>query len=155
MPSPMKISYQLIKPPMRLKEHIFYRKCIRNFLRSMDSCISQPSQSNFLRRRRGCQSKELFSAHGPHSTMSLLQIYFASRTHSQLSQVIQELVKLKFANQSIMNSEPRTKPGDVSVTHKRLPKTVTLASRDRLCINDDLRRKATDLDEGCRDLMKS
>lgn len=32
-------------------------------------------------------------------------------------------------------------------------RTVSLGSRKQLCINDELRRKTRDLDEGCRELL--
>lgn len=62
----------------------------------------------------------------------LAQIYFASRTHTQLSQLRVELLK--------------TPDGKT----KRL---VPLASRKNLCINEDLKRSGVDIDEGCRAML--
>ncbi|KAG8957316.1 ATP-dependent DNA helicase chl1 [Tulasnella sp. 419] len=60
------------------------------------------------------------------------KIYYASRTHTQLSQTISELRRTKF---------------DESI------RTVSLGSRKNLCINEELRQKGGDLDEACRELM--
>ncbi|KAF8579814.1 DNA repair helicase [Ramaria rubella] len=62
------------------------------------------------------------------------KIFYASRTHSQLAQLRGELLK---------------------TTHSTT-RVVPLASRKNLCINETLRAKgdnATDLDEGCRELL--
>ncbi|KAF8488344.1 helicase C-terminal domain-containing protein [Gautieria morchelliformis] len=64
------------------------------------------------------------------------KIYYASRTHSQLAQVRNELLK-----------SPDPTP------HTR---TLPLASRANLCINDALRARsatASELDEGCREMI--
>lgn len=63
---------------------------------------------------------------------SLLQIYYASRTHTQLAQTIGELGKTPFIGNT---------------------RTVSLGSRKNMCINDTLRAKGGDLDEACRELM--
>ncbi|KAG9003121.1 ATP-dependent DNA helicase chl1 [Tulasnella sp. 427] len=60
------------------------------------------------------------------------KIFYASRTHTQLSQTISELQKTSF---------------------KTNTRTVPLGSRKNLCINSELRSKAGDLDEACRELM--
>ena len=93
------------------------------------------------------------------------KIYYASRTHSQLSQIFPELSKLK--------SQPRvaaivsaSHELDAGRTHRKRPndedsasfdhfrwRTVSLGSRRQLCINEDLRAKGGDLDEKCRELL--
>ncbi|KAG9029470.1 ATP-dependent DNA helicase chl1, partial [Tulasnella sp. UAMH 9824] len=60
------------------------------------------------------------------------KIFYASRTHTQLSQTISELQKTSF---------------------KASTRTVPLGSRKNLCINEELRSKGGDLDEACRELM--
>ncbi|KAH7103380.1 DNA repair helicase [Auriculariales sp. MPI-PUGE-AT-0066] len=60
------------------------------------------------------------------------KIFFASRTHTQLSQLKGELLKT---------------PGG------KTTRIVPLASRKNLCINDDLRRSGVDIDEGCRSML--
>ena len=40
-----------------------------------------------------------------------------------------------------------------SATSARVTRTVSLGSRKQLCINDELRQKARDLDEACRELL--
>ncbi|KAG9022463.1 ATP-dependent DNA helicase chl1, partial [Tulasnella sp. UAMH 9824] len=60
------------------------------------------------------------------------KIFYASRTHTQLSQTISELQKTSF---------------------KANTRTVPLGSRKNLCINEELRSKGGDLDEACRELM--
>ncbi|KIO31578.1 hypothetical protein M407DRAFT_19513 [Tulasnella calospora MUT 4182] len=63
---------------------------------------------------------------------SCTKIFYASRTHTQLSQTISELRKTPF---------------------KANTRTVPLGSRKNLCINQELRSKGGDLDESCRELM--
>ena len=64
-----------------------------------------------------------------------MQVYYASRTHSQLSQFIGEIRKTPFAD----------------------TRAIALGSRANLCINDDVKRAAKgteDLNERCLDLQK-
>ncbi|KAF8333493.1 DNA repair helicase [Cantharellus anzutake] len=58
-------------------------------------------------------------------------IYFASRTHTQLSQTITELLKITGGSDT---------------------RSVSLGSRKNTCINEDLKERGGDLDEACREL---
>ncbi|KAJ7432344.1 helicase C-terminal domain-containing protein [Mycena latifolia] len=90
------------------------------------------------------------------------KIYYASRTHSQLTQILPELRRLKLSS-VVSSCEPsvdiprkRATPEDalgddeIPVAYSR---TVSLGSRKQLCINDEVRSKSKDLDEGCRELL--
>ncbi|KAK7048171.1 ATP-dependent DNA helicase CHL1 [Favolaschia claudopus] len=94
------------------------------------------------------------------------KIYYASRTHSQLAQVLPELQRLKLSpitaspaqcSHSVDIPQKRGAP-DESSTDDEMPviysRTVSLGSRKQLCINDDVRAKSRDLDEGCRELLE-
>ncbi len=94
------------------------------------------------------------------------KIYYSSRIHSQLSQVLPELRKLKLAPASVKNLHPTTGVQTPFTPQKRkleekdeedkvsvTTRTVSLGSRKQLCINDKLRSKARDLDEACRELL--
>lgn len=61
-----------------------------------------------------------------------MQIYYASRTHTQLSQTISELKKTSLGEKI---------------------RVVPLGSRRNMCINEELRAKGGDLDEACRELL--
>ena len=81
----------------------------------------------------------------------LFQIYFASRTHSQLSQFVSELRKTSFSRSSPSSSSP-------SSQSQRPIRIIPLGSRQNLCINDDVRKKAKGSNEAlgdlCTDLQK-
>ncbi|KAG8214759.1 ATP-dependent DNA helicase [Butyriboletus roseoflavus] len=103
------------------------------------------------------------------------KVYYASRTHSQLTQVIPELQKLKFDRVSctqysshnrsdkicsIPPSSDQRKKRSVEVdedeftgTNRRQWRTVPLGSRKQLCINEDVKSRPGDLDEKCRELQ--
>ena len=112
------------------------------------------------------------SNHGPklnEPEPTCTKIYYASRTHSQLSQILPELGKLKVHPQSnaavpvftdMCGSEPaspgRKRPdSEMSTDGEFHPqwRAVSLGSRKQLCINDELRATSGDLDEKCRELQ--
>lgn len=82
----------------------------------------------------------------PVETQNPVKIYYASRTHSQLSQ---------FASQLRLPNFPSSF-ADQQVPVERL-KYVPLASRKQLCINDDVKKwKTVDaINDACADLLKS
>ncbi|KZT72447.1 DNA repair helicase [Daedalea quercina L-15889] len=79
------------------------------------------------------------------------KIYYASRTHSQLAQVLHELRKLRI-NSSKRPLAEESNTGDADVQSNSV-RTVSLASRKQLCINEALQRRPGDIDEACRQLL--
>ncbi|KAJ3917495.1 helicase C-terminal domain-containing protein [Lentinula edodes] len=79
--------------------------------------------------------------------MTCTKIYYASRTHSQLTQVLPELRKLKIPRCNNLSSI-------CSDDHKYYQsRALSLGSRKHLCINAELRGRVRDIDEGCRELL--
>ena len=96
---------------------------------------------------------------------SRTKIFYASRTHSQLSQVVPELRKLRRFPATTTQSADAIKHGkrdqddlllsDLDQDHlSRQSRLVALGSRKQLCINEELISKGGDLDEACRDLLQ-
>ena len=100
------------------------------------------------------------------------KVYYASRTHSQLTQVLPELQRLKLLNSVQVTDRHKPAVEDVPIPRKRNAsqrdalepyadlencskqiRTVSLGSRKQLCINDELKAKTQDLDEACRELL--
>lgn len=71
------------------------------------------------------------------------KIYYSSRTHSQLAQVIGELRRLRISS-TISQTGGELAP---------VVRVVSLASRKQLCINKPLIDSGGDLDEKCRELL--
>ena len=105
---------------------------------------------------------------------SCTKIFYASRTHSQLSQVVPELRKLRREAYRVLDSSTASRPSMQvpmkNEARKRKYETmgseadccnghsetrfVSLGSRRQLCLNEELKAKGGDLDERCRELLQ-
>ncbi|TFY70336.1 hypothetical protein EVG20_g2668 [Dentipellis fragilis] len=105
------------------------------------------------------------------------KIYYASRTHSQLSQIIPELKKLRrstcksvnvdhdpqkitakgfktgFETEPCLGSRKHLLDDELNSENGLQTRVVSLGSRKQLCINEDMRRRGGDLDEACRETL--
>lgn len=83
-------------------------------------------------------------------------MFFASRTHSQLSQFVAELRKTPFAQGTPPRTSPTLFPTSEEPTQpaaiERPIRVIPLGSRQNLCINDDVRRKSGGNNEALGDL---
>lgn len=85
------------------------------------------------------------------------QIFYCSRTHSQLTQFINELHRVKMPPALPSESESPTQPQDRFATHEEF-KHLTLGSRKNLCINTNVAipsRSTSAINERCLDLQQS
>ncbi|KAG1822586.1 helicase C-terminal domain-containing protein [Suillus subaureus] len=142
-----------------------------------DDC--EDSQNNFSPAVRALMAKSGNNKRDPASQgdePSCTKIYYASRTHSQLSQVLPELTKLKFKHLALGSTVPdESTVGNMSRADRDLCqkkraledvdsdkceadlrrwRTVSLGSRKQLCINEDARSRPGDIDERCRELLE-
>lgn len=90
------------------------------------------------------------------------QVYYCSRTHSQLTQFIKEIQKSSFNNAAADGTDEArknsTQPDTSAMYFTEFFVTVAaLASRQGLCINDSVRRLPTvqQMNDRCLDLQKS
>ncbi|KAJ6512039.1 helicase C-terminal domain-containing protein [Mycena vitilis] len=127
-----------------------------------DDNISPAVRALMAQMEKGSSKNHFFDQE---EEVTCTKIYYASRTHSQLAQILPELRRLKLSpvlpassqcSSSINVPRKRDAPddeqggGEMPVVYSR---TVSLGSRKQLCINEMVRSKSKDLDEGCRELI--
>ena len=83
-----------------------------------------------------------------------MKVYFCSRTHSQLSQLVQEIRRLRLPTACGPTGEEDW-PGDSPLAISPV-KTISLGSRKHLCINHDVSRlgNVSAVNERCLELQK-
>uniref|UniRef100_H2Z3N7 Helicase ATP-binding domain-containing protein n=1 Tax=Ciona savignyi TaxID=51511 RepID=H2Z3N7_CIOSA len=108
-------------------------KKIRSSIANYSLNKQNESKSNSYRKK-----VKIYFKSGSHHIF--FQIFFCSRTHSQLSQFVKELQKSPFGKQ--------TDPDGFQVT------MVGLGSRSNLCINDEV-RKLKSMNERCLEMQKN
>lgn len=90
-----------------------------------------------------------------HCSNEYTQIFYASRTHSQLSQFISELRRPSFpSSYPKMQSSPKTADGSKDKEHV---KHIPLSSRQKLCINPSVARlgSLSAINDRCAELQQS
>ncbi|KJE05212.1 chromosome transmission fidelity protein 1 [Cryptococcus gattii NT-10] len=96
------------------------------------------------------EDEEKYNDDGPYLSR---EVYYTSRTHTQLRQLTSELLKTSFANYDPMPESPSAEAPSHGVS------LVPLGSRKQLCINEKVRalaRKGGDerMNEACLDMQK-
>ncbi|KAL4080644.1 DNA repair helicase [Scleroderma citrinum] len=129
--------------------------------------ISPAVRALMAKVEKGCGGRPWSEGEEPMCT----KVYYASRTHSQLTQVLPELRKLKFSRVLCRTLETGFRPDGATTLRRRKHeddsaemddlasqqrqwRTVALGSRKQLCINQNIRSKPGDLDEKCRELQE-
>lgn len=92
-------------------------------------------------------------------TSNSIRIIFATRTHTQLTQFLEELRKTSFSPPEVLSSTPPLKIGVVSSEEiPNLPLSVMLfGSRKQFCVNDQVRnlQSSAAISERCRELTEA
>ena len=140
-------------------------------VRAALSDIGGPPQPFLFRKKRLGYANSAVQDDG---RPSCTKIFYASRTHSQLSQIVPELRRLRREAHRNVNPPSQSQPakgepaGDEGGkrkyeptcshedTHNESPETrfVSLGSRKQLCLNEELKARGGDLDERCRELLQ-